>query len=379
MPQIRISNVVATPTTSPASGPATPTTTTSNIQLIKKADGSFIQIMNGKLGASSTAVIANATSATATQIANPKAANANGPTAQYVIKNGVNKRVMIANMPSVKLPANSIKIAAPSASTNSGGATVKQGPSPSSSHALVPAALQSGTPRTLTVAQAQKMGLLSSAKLKELVSQATAQKQAKAQASVTAAEITPKTTASEPSTTTHTSAINHTPPVVRPTPPLPVPVTKSFASTTPSANASSTALGGGPTKKSPPMGGNQKILIQTAEGVQKQVLLPPHLYKLAQEGKIKAVSIAGKGIQYVRVNTPNTNRVGASGVPSGTSSESVTTMSGAMSNLSVVKMPALTPAPAVRTTAQVMHASSRMPLLTMAGQQRPVKTVSKVV
>lgn len=109
-----------------------------------------------------------------------------------------------------------------------------------------------GVKRTFTVAQAQQMGLISSSKLKELVSQATAQKQAKLS--------TPRSPDSNKPTTTIS------------------PTTKVAT---------------------------QKVIIQTSSGEQKQVSLPPNLIKLAQSGQIKAVNVAGKGIQYVRVMGSN--------------------------------------------------------------------------
>lgn len=106
-----------------------------------------------------------------------------------------------------------------------------------------------GVKRTFTVAQAQQMGLISSSKLKELVSQATAQKQAK----------------------------------------LSTPQSPDSKSTTGSKVVA------------------QKVIIQTSSGEQKQVSLPPNLIKLAQSGQIKAVNVAGKGIQYVRVVGTNSS------------------------------------------------------------------------
>lgn len=112
----------------------------------------------------------------------------------------------------------------------------------------------SGVKRTFTVAQAQQMGLISSAKLKELVSQATAQKQAKL-------STTSQSPNSKPTTTISAAAKVVT----------------------------------------------QKVIIQTSSGEQKQVSLPPNLIKLAQSGQIKAVNVAGKGIQYVRVMGSNSS------------------------------------------------------------------------
>lgn len=122
------------------------------------------------------------------------------------------------------------------------------------------------------------MGLLSAAKLKELVTAAAAQRK------IASASITKTLTSSIAGSSFSTA---------------PILLNKSVSSTIPT---SSSATFANKPKSIPP--GAQKIVIQTASGVQKQVVLPPHLYKLAQQGQIKAVSIAGKGIQYVRVNPP---------------------------------------------------------------------------
>lgn len=126
-----------------------------------------------------------------------------------------------------------------------------------------------GVKRTFTVAQAQQMGLISSSKLKELVSQASAQKQSKLSA--------PQSPDTKPTTTIS-------------------PATKVAT---------------------------QKVIIQTSSGEQKQVSLPPNLIKLAQSGQIKAVNVAGKGIQYVRVMGSNSS----TNAPSSSSSSTTATKS----------------------------------------------------
>ncbi|XP_037040066.1 protein lin-54 homolog isoform X3 [Bradysia coprophila] len=120
-----------------------------------------------------------------------------------------------------------------------------------------------GVKRTFTVAQAQQMGLISSSKLKELVSQATAQKQGKIN------------TPLSPENNRPTTTISPTGKVV-----------------------------------------TQKVIIQTPSGEQKQVSLPPNLIKLAQSGQIKAVNVAGKGIQYVRVMGSNSSATSSPTKPS---------------------------------------------------------------
>lgn len=312
------------------------TSTTSNVQLIKTSDGSFIQI-NGKQGSPSTGALTQSTTSTS----NPSGSTGNGGSTQYIIKSGGSQKMVFANTPTIKLPPGAVKLnPSPSSSSNvlaSNSKTVMPG-------------IPTGTPRTLTVAQAQKMGLLSAAKLKELVSQATAQKQAKAAAAAALND------PSLNSSSNNSSTVRQIPVHVINTANI-TPVTETAPVVTVQQ-----------TNKPRVMQGNQKILIQTAEGVQKQVVLPPHLYKLAQEGKIKAVSIAGKGIQYVRVNTPNTNKVAVSNAPN---------ISGVKNNWSVVKLP-------VRPTTMPPTDGSRSDhttrtLLPMAGTSKhegPPKKVS---
>lgn len=358
MQQIRIGNgPQSTATTNGQPSVAVGTATAGNFQLIKTSDGSFIQINGGKLGSPSTGA-ALTTTQTSTATTTPSSA----PT-QYIIKAGVGQRMLIPNTQTVKVPVK-LNAANPSSSAYA---------IANNSKIVVPG-MPTGTPRTLTVAQAQKMGLLSAAKLKELVSQATAQKQAKAAAA--AVLIDPSATSSTSSASAHsTSTVRQ----------IPLHNNNKTINQGPSVsinNPSSTPAIPAVNKQRVMPPGNQKILIQTAEGVQKQVVLPPHLYKLAQEGKIKAVSIAGKGIQYVRVNTPNTNRVGSgSGAPAvNTAATANANMSGgAKNNWSLVKLPvrsAMNPTTEIRILDQATR--TLLPIAGTSKQEIPPKKVSKV-
>lgn len=363
MQQFRIGNASSSSGSngpSSSSGTGAGTGTTGNIQLIKTTDGSFIQI-NGKLASpSTTGALAQATAAATNPSGSISAGN--GVPTQYVIKAGTGHRMLLSNNSTIKLPTAPIKLNPSPSSSNNAVVT--------NSKNVVPG-VSTGTPRTLTVAQAQKMGLLSAEKLKELVTQATAQKQAKAAAAAAAlneSTITPSSSNNTPTVRQipiHLNNTSHGPPVSS--------SANSTSATVPASNNNNI--------KPRVMPGHQKILIQTAEGVRKQVVLPPDLYKLAQEGKIRAVSIAGKGIQYVRVNTPNTNKVGVSSSSSTTASTMSTsstsnTLRMPKSNF-VVKMPQR---PTVSTTTDGSssgHGSrTLLPMAGISNQESFTKKVS---
>lgn len=169
----------------------------------------------------------------------------NGPIKLIKTADGKFLRISSTKKPAVPTSANSsVQVKRIISKNNAGQIITTNAQSVAASSSTTP----TGVKRTFTVAQAQQMGLISSSKLKELVSQATAQKQAKLS--------TPQSPDNSKPATTISSASK----VV-----------------------------------------NQKVIIQTSSGEQKQVSLPPNLIKLAQSGQIKAVNVAGKGIQYVRV------------------------------------------------------------------------------
>lgn len=173
----------------------------------------------------------------------------------------------------------------------------------------------SGTQRMLTVAQAQRMGLITSTKLREIVAATSAGKPSVVTIKTTmanSATTTTTTTAATKPTTPTTSVAkpitiikNVAAPIASFTIPKPSSSTEAVSSSAGNSNAGNSNTGSNNAGSSNTAPKGQKIVIQTAGGVQRQVMLPPHLYKLAQKGQIKAVSIAGKGIQYVRVNNSN--------------------------------------------------------------------------
>lgn len=185
------------------------------------------------------------------RIAGTSNSPSNGPIKLIKTADGKFLRISSTKKPTVQQPApNSSVQVKRIVSKNNAGQLVAQSTTNSSP-------TPTGVKRTFTVAQAQQMGLISSSKLKELVSQGSAQKYVKLNA--------PQSPDTKPTTTiTPTSKV-----------------------------------------------ATQKVIIQTSTGEQKQVSLPPNLIKLAQSGQIKAVNVAGKGIQYVRVvgsnsgNTPS--------------------------------------------------------------------------
>lgn len=177
----------------------------------------------------------------------------NGPIKLIKTADGKFLRISSTKKPTVSTSANSSVQVKRIISKNNAGQIITsnaQSVATSSNSSPTP----TGVKRTFTVAQAQQMGLITSSKLKELVSQATAQKQAKL------------STPQSPDNSRSTNPISAGSKVV-----------------------------------------TQKVIIQTSSGEQKQVSLPPNLIKLAQSGQIKAVNVAGKGIQYVRVMGSNSS------------------------------------------------------------------------
>lgn len=344
MQQIRIGTSPNTSVSSSNGQTSTVGGVNSNIQLIKTSDGNFIQIKNNaKIGSPNVLTTTSLQSTTAAGGSASVTSTGNGVNAQYVLKNGVGQRLLMGNTPPIKVGQAS----GPTTGAVKVPTTAVASTSAIKSAITVPG-VPTGTPRTLTVAQAQKMGLLSSAKLKELVTQATAHKQAKAQAAAAAANesvITASNTVTTVSSPAVLSSTNRQ---------IPTPV----VSKTP-VSAISSGVAQLPAKPKL-MQGHQKILIQTAEGVQKHVVLPPHLYKLAQEGKIKAVSIAGKGIQYVRVNTPNTNKFATTS----------TATSASTTNVSMVRPPIV-----ASTSGEQLANKS---IATMSGNSQQVASIKMV-
>lgn len=225
----------------------TPSGTGSGIQLIKTADGNFIQLKN------KSSISLTPASVSAIQKATP-VANANNALGRIIVKRTNGQRLLISTPPSSNTTTTTITEKTQTTTT-------------APSTIISP----TKTTRTVTVAQAKKMGLLTSTNLKELV---TGQKQGSIKIQTSTPGVTKITTATPSTVLTNAKIVK--------------PALASTSTTTASA----------PT---------QKVLIQVSGGIQKQVMLPQHLVKLAQSGQIKAVNVPGKGIQYVRINTASSN------------------------------------------------------------------------
>lgn len=204
---------------------------------------------------------------------------------RFIVKSSSGQRIMLTT------PPTAIKVASTVATTST---------------ATSLAANRTAIQRPLTTGNVQRMGLVTSNKLKELVS-AAAQK--------TNGSTTVVTTPSTQSATT--TLVMSSQASTRPSPTI-VPSNSTKAATVAATPSSSTMV-----KTVPPItstGQPQKIVIQTAGGIQRQVTLPANLYKLAQQGQIKAVSYTGKSFQYVRVHPKG--HVG--NIPAGTTPAEVT-------------------------------------------------------
>lgn len=350
-----------------------PTPISGNIQLIKSSDGgSFIQLNPAGVATTTAAPSpAGAISSKTTTTTSTKTS-----TTSMVLKNSGSQRVVLSGNvgstpPAAAGPAQ-LKVpapvdAAPSAPTAGGSAPTGTG---SGGVAKPPAmSVPHPMPRTLTVAQAQQMGLLTPAKLKELVNAARAQKIAKQQsaAAAAAAAAAATTTASEGAASQVSPATNTATTIAAPTantkalatvvatkpaaasgtvksasPAVPAPaaarstaqpigpsrpprttaesvaaalpavtvtVTETTATATSVAVATPAASSQSTSKKTaaaaaasaPP----RPVTIQSLDGSKKHVLLPPNLYKMAQQGQIQAVNVAGKGVQLrINANAP---------------------------------------------------------------------------
>lgn len=227
----------------------------SAIQFIKTLDGNFLQIKNKNVVSVQKTIAPTPT--TPVVAGNSTTSTANNT--RFVVKSGTGSRLILATPPTA--------IAAkPAPATTAGATTTASG----------------GNTRTLTVSQAQQMGLISSAKLKELVSVATANKASPAAANKPAA-IAPATAIG---TTTVTSAN-----VAKGPPTILNKGVKSWQS--------------------------QKILLQSKSGTSNNTTVTtatamisapaevktakPNVVKISQNSQLRAVNVAGKGLQYVRV------------------------------------------------------------------------------
>lgn len=232
----------------------------SAIQFIKTVDGNFLQIKNKNVVSVQKAIAPTPTASVAT--VNSTASNANNT--RFVVKSNNGSRLILATPPTAIASKSTSNTGAGTATTTSGGNT-----------------------RTLTVSQAQQMGLISSAKLKELVSAATANK-------------------------ANPGNVN------KPVPIAPATATATGTTTVTTVNAAK----GPPTilNKGVKSWQSQKILLQSKSSTSNNTTVTTttamlnastdaktakpigqNVVKISQNPQLRAVNVAGKGLQYVRV------------------------------------------------------------------------------
>lgn len=225
------------------------------IQFIKTLDGNFLQIKNKNVVAVQKTI---APSPAAPVVAGNSSAN----NTRFVVKSGNGSRLILAT------PPTSI------ASKPATNATT-----------TVNAAAGVGSTRTLTVSQAQQMGLITSSKLKELVSAATANKTSPSTANKPAA-IAPATAAGT-TTITSTNAAKGPPTILNKG-------VKSWQSQKILLQSKSNASNNTTVTTTTAIV-NAPAEVKTAKPIGQNVV------KISQNSQLRAVNVAGKGLQYVRV------------------------------------------------------------------------------
>lgn len=243
------------------------------IQFIKTLDGNFLQIKNKNVVAVQKTIAPSPTTPVTAGNSSP-ASSANNT--RFVVKSGTGSRLILATPPT------------PIASKPATNAA-----------ATVNAAASVGNTRTLTVSQAQQMGLISSSKLKELVSAATANKTSPTTANKPAA-IAPATTAGT-TTIASTNAAKGPPTILNKG-------VKSWQSPKILLQSKSN------TSNSTTVTTTTAIINAPAEV--KTTKIAHNVVKISQNSQLRAVNVAGKGLQYVRV----LNSSGSANAPAAASS-----------------------------------------------------------
>lgn len=252
------------PTNATATTTTNTNTTVSNpaIQFIKTLDGNFLQIKNKNVVSmqkSSTPTTVSSANAQTSAIVSSSTSN----NTRFVVKSGTGSHLILST------PATTANAKVTTAASTSSG----------------------NNKRTLTVSQAQQMGLITSAKLKELVSAANANK-------------------ANPSTTTTNTVVANKPALILPA---------SGATTSSALSTTAGALPKGqPTilnKGLKPIQ-SQKILIQSTNNSNNsgntntvsnvdtksaKLTGTQNVVKIPQNSQLRAVNVAGRGLQYVRV------------------------------------------------------------------------------
>lgn len=229
------------------------------IQFIKTLDGNFLQLKNKNVVSVPKTIAPTPTTPAAA--GNTAASSANNT--RFVVKSGNGQRLILATPQTAIASKSTTNTTAGVTTTTSGGNT-----------------------RTLTVSQAQQMGLISSAKLKELVTAATANK-ANA-ATVVANKPTSIALATATGTTTVTS-VNAT----KAPPTILNKGVKPWESQKLLLKSRSTLINN--TTVTTTMAPTE---VKTAKPIGQNVV------KISQNSQLRAVNVAGKGLQYVRVLNP---------------------------------------------------------------------------
>lgn len=257
---------------------------------------------------------------------------------RFILKSSSGQRIMLTT------PATGIKVASTVSVASTSTVTVSS------------LAANNRTPiqRPLVAGNMQRMGLVTSNKLKELVSAAALK--------TNGSTIVVTTPSTQSATTTLVMSSQAS---TRPSPTI-VPSNSTKSAAVSSSNTTTTTVATPSTStmvKSAPAttstGQPQKILIQTTGGIQRQVMLPPHLYKLAQKGQIKAVSYTGKSIQYVRVNP----RVPVANIPAGTTQTQVTAATSTVTSVTKTPHPVKLIQTVNRADSNVIDTSASRPIV----------------
>lgn len=236
------------------------------IQFIKTLDGNFLQIKNKNVVSVQKTIAPTPT--TPVVAGNSTASSANNT--RFVVKSGNGSRLILATPPTAIASKSTTNATAGAATTTSGGNT-----------------------RTLTVSQAQQVGLISSAKLKELVAAATAKMSGSATANKPAA-IAPATVAGT-ATIASVNAAKGPPTILNKgvkswqSQKILLQSKSGTSNNTTATTSSTTTTAAAATTLSAP------TEVKMAKPIGQNVV------KISQTSHLRAVNVAGKGLQYVRV------------------------------------------------------------------------------
>lgn len=245
------------------------------MQFIKTVDGNFIQIKNKNVVSMQKTIAPTPT--TPATVGNSTASAANNT--RFVVKSGNGSRLILATPPTAIASKSATNTTAVAATTTSGAG---------------------GTTRTLTVSQAQQMGLITSAKLKELVSAANKSSPATVNKPATIAPATAVVT----STVTSVHAVKGPPTILNKG-------VKSWQSQkillhSKSGTSNSTTVT------------TTAAMISAPTEVKTAKTIGQNVVKLSQNSQLRAVNVAGKGLQYVRVLNSSSSTTSPASTPAST-------------------------------------------------------------